>query len=720
MNKLYLSLALHNHQPIGNYDFVIEDAYHKTYEPMITALERHPGVRLALHYSGPLRDWLAQYQPDFLKRVRTLAGRRQVELMTGGYYEPVLTALPDADKLGQIAKMNEAVLKDFGAEPIGMWLAERVWEPHLPRPLHEAGIRYTILDDTHFKYGGYTDDDLFGYYVTEEQGHPVSVFASLQYLRYAAPWSPVSEIIAWLRQQAVRPVRAGDPTRVVVMGDDGEKFGLWPTTYEHCWTNGWVEEFFSALEQNADWLITCPPGDVMQQVAPLGRAYVPAASYEEMNVWSLPAEPSHALTKLTKQLKTDNRLDILRFVKGGMWRYFMVKYPEINALHKRMLWASAAVHRMKRVGARSTALDHVWAGQCSSPYWHGVFGGIYLFHIREANYAHLIEAQTQAEQAAHTTEEWLSVDSVDIDCDTRPEIIVSTEAQWLLLDTPIGGTLIEWDWRARNLNLVNTLSRWREGYHQDLIDAAANGSLIVAGQRTKLESIQFAATRAKEPELEKKLLVDWYRRASLVDHVFGPAETLDKFYRSQYAEWGDFVNQPYQARITRAARKATITLEREGGVWIDGLRHPLHVEKKLVVETGESAFDVFYTVTNTGEKKIVARFGMETNWGISGGDEAEGSYTLFAGGMLHRLNAIEATPQAKDVAVVVERVGRSLIRASEPADWWQFPLETISLSEAGFERNYQGTTLMAHWPLELEAGAAWKCKLHFELVKSAK
>ena len=176
MNKLYLSLALHNHQPVGNYDFVIEDAYHKTYEPMITALERHPGVRLALHYSGPLRDWLVAHQPDFLKRVRTLAGRRQVELMTGGYYEPVLTALPDADKLGQIAKMNEAVLKDFGVEPIGMWLAERVWEPHLPKALHEAGIRYTLLDDTHFKYGGYTDEDLFGYYVTEEQGHPVSVF----------------------------------------------------------------------------------------------------------------------------------------------------------------------------------------------------------------------------------------------------------------------------------------------------------------------------------------------------------------------------------------------------------------------------------------------------------------------------------------------------------------------------------------------------------------
>ena len=720
MNKIYLSLILHNHQPVGNYDFVIADAYQKTYEPMLAALEKHPAVRAALHYSGPLRDWLTKAQPDFIKRVRTLVGRKQVEILTGGYYEPVLAALPDADKQGQITKMSEAVLKDFGVEPIGMWLAERVWEPHLPKVLHEAGLRYTILDDTHFKYGGYVDDDLFGHYVTEEQGHPLNLFSSLQFLRFNTPWGKVGDIIEWLRQQAAKPVVAGAPPRVAVMGDDGEKFGLWPTTYDHCWTGGWVEEFFTALEQNAAWLITCPPGDVLKQVQPIGRAYLPAASYDEMNVWSLPAQPSYDLARIKKQLQAEQRFDVLRFVKGGMWRSFMVKYPEINTLHKRMLWASSLVHRMKRVGARSAALDQLWAGQCSSPYWHGLFGGIYLFHEREANYAHLIAAQTQAEQAAHTTEEWLTVEVTDVDCDSRPDVVVSTDAQWLLLDPFVGGTLIEWDWRARQLNLVDTLSRWREGYHQDLIDAAANGSLIVAGQRTKLESIHLAATRAKEPELEKKLFVDWYRRASLVDHVFDPAETLDNFYRSQYREWGDFVTQPYQAKVARTARKATITLERGGGAWIDGVRHPLHVEKKIVVEAGSAAFDVFYAVTNTGADKITARFGMETNWGISGGDEAEGSYTLYAGGVLQRLNALEAVGSSRDVAVVVERVGRGLIRSSETADWWQFPLETISLSEAGFERNYQGTTLMAHWPLALEPGGAWKCKIHFELVKSAK
>ena len=719
MNKVYLAFAFHNHQPVGNFDFVLEDACDKAYEPMIAALEHHPGVRLAMHYSGPLRDWLKANKPEFLRRVRTLVGRKQIEIMTGGYYEPVLAALPDADKLGQIAKLTEAIQSDFAAKPVGAWLAERVWEPHLAKPFHEAGVEYTVVDDTHFKYVGYTDDDLFGYYVTEEQGHPLKIFPTSKHLRYETPWAPVEEVIDWLRQLADRSLPAGWPLRVATMGDDGEKFGLWPTTYEHCWGEGWVDALFTALEANADWLVTAPPGDIAKWLPPLGRVYLPTASYDEMTEWALPAQASHELVKLKQRLRQEGRDDVLRFVKGGMWRYFMVKYPEVNTLHKRMLWASERVHRMKKLGPRREALDHLWAAQCNCPYWHGVFGGVYLFHIREANYAHLIEAQNLADRLAHPSGEWIEADEADIDRDGQAEVIFSTDSQWLWVAPGVGGSVVEWDWRARGVNVINTLTRWREGYHQDLIDAAARDAVVVAGQTAKLENIHSTTVRAKEPGLEQKLIVDWYRRASLIDHVFAPDVSLDDFYRNAYQEWGDFVNQPYQARLSRSARKLTLTLFRDGGVWIDDVRYPLRVEKKITVKAGQPGFTVAYTLTNTGAEKLTAHFGVETNWGISGGDANEGSYSLWPGGLLIRLNAIDAVSASKDVAVVNERVGRGLMRWTEPAAWWQFPIETVSLSEAGFEKTYQGTMLLAHWPFELEPGAAWKVKAQLELIHSA-
>src|SRR5512136_3111373 len=114
MNKIHLALALQNHQPVGNFDWVFENATALAYEPMIAALEQHPGVRLALHYSGPLRDWLFEHRAELIDRIRALVNRGQVELLTGGYYEPVLIALPDADKIGQLDKMTEAIKKDFG------------------------------------------------------------------------------------------------------------------------------------------------------------------------------------------------------------------------------------------------------------------------------------------------------------------------------------------------------------------------------------------------------------------------------------------------------------------------------------------------------------------------------------------------------------------------------------------------------------------------------
>src|SRR5205807_762267 len=226
---------------IGNFDHVIAEAADRAYAPLLGALERHPRIRLALHYSGPLLDWLRRHRPDLLERIRALAARGQVEMLTGGYYEPILAIFPDADKRGQIEKLTRDVAVEFGVPAEGLWLAERVWEPHLARPLGEAGVRYTIVDDTRFHAVGLTEPQLLGHYPHEDAGVPLAIFPSLKRLRYLIPWGAVEEVLAYLRTLAESDVRAEgreDMLDLALMGDDGEKFGLWPGTYEHCWTRG--------------------------------------------------------------------------------------------------------------------------------------------------------------------------------------------------------------------------------------------------------------------------------------------------------------------------------------------------------------------------------------------------------------------------------------------------------------------------------------------------
>jgi alpha-amylase len=731
---LNLSLVIHNHQPVGNFDFVFATATERAYDPILGLLERHPAVRLSLHYTGPLWDWLLAHRPDHVERLRALVARGQVELLTGAYYEPILVSIPDADKVGQIRRMTGFLRQTFGVEPTGMWLAERVWEPHLPRPLAEAGVRYTLLDDTPFKMAGLTDDDLFGPYVTEEQGHTVTVFGNVMYLRYAIPWHPVEEVMDWLRAQA-----SAHPGGVAVMGDDGEKFGLWPGTWDLCWgPEAWMDRFFAALERSADWLRTRPLGEVAAELPPLGRVYLPCASYEEMMDWALPPRDFAAMRRVRRELRESGRTDILRFVRGGLWRGFIARYDEVNQMHKKGLWVSRKVHGMPEGEAKARALDHVWAAQCNCGYWHGLFGGIYLFHIRAANYANLIAAESIADSAREGRESWVWTEEGDLDADGRPEIILNTDRQVLTFKPSYGGALVEWDWRAVRYNLLNTMTRRREGYHEELLRAAEEGRLVLPGQPDRPDGV-----RVKEPDVHTRLFHDWYRRAAFLDHFLHPDTTLDGFYRAQYGEQGDFVNQPYRVQVKEDPAGLTLILTRNGTVWVGDQPIPVQVEKRFVVTPGNDLLTVHYRLMSSA--RFILRFGVEMNWGVLGGG-GEAAFLRILRGREKVTRRPADTGEVRDVTSFTlnfpylvrseprsEAEGRPAgseprsaaegrqpevtLTLSVPATLWHFPLEAVSNSEAGYERVYQGTCTLAGWDLALGPDQSWEVTLQAALVQ---
>ena len=258
MPKFHLVLLIHSHQPVGNFDGVFEQTYQRSYLPFVQHLVRHPKVRLGLHYTGPLLEWFELRHPEFLDTtLRELVARGQVEMVGGGFYEPILISIPPEDQAEQLGRMSDYIQQKFGAAPAGAWLAERVWEPQLPYALSLSNIQYTLVDDVHFAAAGFEADQLHGDYVCEERGRTVRVFPGLKTLRYLLPFRSVEEAIGYLRESA-----EAHPGGMASMGDDCEKFGAWPNTYDHCYAEGtgWVEHFFTALEAvSGDWLLTTPP-----------------------------------------------------------------------------------------------------------------------------------------------------------------------------------------------------------------------------------------------------------------------------------------------------------------------------------------------------------------------------------------------------------------------------------------------------------------------------
>ncbi len=708
-NPIFLSLVFHNHQPVGNFDFVNEHSFQAAYLPMVELLERHGSIRVGLHFSGSLLAWLGEFHPELLERVKALVARGQVEILTGGFYEPIFPALRDVDKLGQIRKLTTTVRQWFDTEPAGIWLPERVWEPHLVKSLAEAGAKYVIVDDTHFESVGFdSNKDLFGYYVTEEQGDTLCVFPTLTHLRYSIPWRTVQDNINWLREQAQGSNRRFQP-RLVFMGEDGEKFGVWPGTCEHCWENGYMEELFSAFEENSEWLHTITPGDYMEKYPALGRAYLPATSYMEMGEWSLPPGPAYRFNTIVQDLRTENS-DILPFVRGGMWRNFMVKYEEINRMHKRALHISKEVHAMPEGVDKDLALDLLWAAQSNDAYWHGVFGGIYLFHFRVANYANLIAA----EMLANEENPPLAVEKYDVNLDHNEELVVSSAASYMVFDLSQGGAIKEWDHRPAKYNLLNLMTRRDEGYHQDLLAGAAEGRIVVIDDDVDYDTISEDVVRVKEAGIENYLIADWYCRGSFIDHFLRTDSTLEGFYRSAYPEQGDFVILPYEADWKVDGDKARIRLSRNGHVWVGQDHLPVQVSKVFDVEQGRNSVTVTYTVRNLSDMVIDTLFGIETALAFDGGADTRLCSFEMDGKLASLADVAEHTDVTAYHALTTIRNLKTNVTLSRPASLWRFPLETVTLSEAGFERHYQGTSFLQWWPLDLKPGDEWQVKMTSE------
>ena len=703
MSKFKLAIGLHNHQPVGNFDSIFEETHANAYSPFLTLLQKHKNIRLSLHQSGILWDWQERHHSDYLDMVRQMVGEGRIELMTGGFYEPILPSIPDADKIGQIRMLNDYLDKRFGATPSGLWLTERVWEPHLPKVLNEAGIEYLPIDDTHFLYAGFEQDDLRGVFVTEEEGETVKLLPIQKKLRYLIPFAPVEKVIAELRRQAEQ-----HPDGLAVYADDGEKFGGWPKTHQHCYVDCWLDRFFSALEANSDWLEVITLGEAAQTKA-MGQAYIPTASYAEMLHWSLPAKAFVEYEELEKWMKDNHKLEQYgRFIRGGHWRGFLAKYDESNLMHKRMLMVSKELSRYRAAyPMRENIVDDVrqylYAAQCNCPYWHGVFGGLYLPHLRQAIYENIIKA----EKLLRGKSKEIDASVCDYDSDGKDEIVVRSPHYAAMFKPSAGGALVELDSYAAEFNLPDTLRRRREGYHWKLAKAQQPDDVKSSGDTASIHDVVWT----KEKGLDKLLTDDWHMKRCFIDHFLGPDASIDEFTLGQISDEGDFVLNEYEYECLD--HDTTIILRRRGSLWrLEGPKKIL-LEKQFRFIAGSPMISVRYRVTAEEEDVPDVRLGIENNFNFQAG-HADDRYIMI-NGERPRESYLDAVNHRVGCGAVILRddwrnlgVGLSFDRETEI---WQVPINTISLSEGGFEKVYQGTTLASIFMVNLKRGEPFEINI---------
>jgi alpha-amylase len=682
--------AVHNHQPVGNFEHVLDECTQVSYRPFLEVLRDHPGVRLALHCSGPLLLYFEKAHPEVLDIVGTLVDRGQIELIGGGFYEPILPVIPHDDAVGQVRKMQDWLRRRFGVEASGLWLTERVWEPGLPSVLAEAGVRFTLVDDTQFLYAGIPSDRARGYWTTEDLGHPLALFPVDMQLRYLVPFRPVDETLAYFRGLHDAGVESA-----VTLGDDGEKFGVWPDTYRYVYEEGYLHRLFEALEANAEWLVMSRFDEELERRRPEGRVYLPTASYEEMMEWVLPTMARREIETLVHELKEDaEQYRRMRpFVRGGSWRGYFAKYPESDKMHKRMLRLS---RRLRELGdaAPAAARDGLWQGQCNCAYWHGLFGGLYLGHLRDGILRPMVRAERLAEQAERTDVPYAL--RSDFDGDGAEEFLLRSDSFRLLVDPAENGAALEFDHVASDTDMAHVLARRPEAYHGQVAGASVGDS--DGDQPASIHEI----ARAKEEGLEKLLVYDRTPRRVFQDGWIERATTMEAFERGDVGRL-DAINAPYDARACHEdGQGLRLVLNRSvpRPVSSDGDRIAMGKEYRIGPEGG---LEVVWTVENVSAQPwdavlfvdlnmtVLSPIGPDRWLGVDGDRRAPAERRDELG-----VEQVELGDATRDLRLVIE--------PSEPAGVWAFPVETVSSSESGFERTYQGTCLTFRWGMALDAG----------------
>lgn len=701
MSRISLLLGIHNHQPLGNFEHVFRESHDLCYRPFLDLLADYPSIRVSLHYSGPLIDWLERNEPAFLDGLRKMVEIGQVELLTGGYYEPILASIPARDGAGQIAMMTRYLKRRMGADPKGLWLAERVWEPSLAAQLGASGVAYTFLDDTHFQAAGLRNENLHGYYMTEREGTTLGIFPISKRLRYLIPFRPAEETIAYLDQRS----RSGPIG--ITYADDGEKFGLWPGTHRWVYdqssaSGGWLKQFFSLLDQNRNWITTTTFADFHAKNRPTGRIYLPTASYEEMMEWSLPTEAILERESLVERLKSAGLIEAAQaFLRGGVWNYFLVKYPEINLMHKKALYVSDQL-ALRRGPARSgpkrlaEARQELYKAQGNDPYWHGLFGGYYLNYLRHALYQHLIKAENLI--TAHPAGSPIRLTETDLDRDGYPELLVESSRMNLYLKPSDGAAAIEIDYRPKAVCLTHLPMRRPEAYHKKLDTQPGPALPLSKGIPSIHDRVAVKASAANH-----KLVYDRYPRWSFRDHLIRSDTTLDRFETSRYEEFGGFSDQPYEkGSVAAAADKTSISFHRTGTVG----DFQLKLQKDYTVWSSRAELSVTYAFEGSRFAADPSRpmpyvWGVELNLTLLAGTDPK-RYYRFPGKIVDdaELRSTGIVEDVSEAHLVDEWQGLEIRLAFDPAvQLWRFPIETLSQSEEGLESIFQGSCITALWTL---------------------
>ncbi len=658
MTKIKLIIGTYNCEPPGSTSDQLEKKYQNSYKPFLKVLYEYPKIRASLHYSGILFEWFEQKHPEILLLVNEMIKRRQIEIIGGGFYSPVLSLIPAKDRVNQIELLTTYIRKKFGRRPRGFWLNEFIWEPFLCSSLHSSGMKYTFLEDTQFKRAGIENGDIYEPCYTEDQGKTITVLpVHSKLLKTAQEHSP-EEFINLLME-----IKQENENSHISLMFDGSRMNCKSKDLKAI-SCKWLDQFFNLLSDpyRSSFTLT-RAGDFIKTLSVLKKVYFPVSSGDKIDFQALSTEKQNEW--IHGKGRHNHKKSTVE-CSYGYFRQFLTKYDESSYLYSKMLFTHTLVSQMKSDKSRKrSAGEEILKSQTHYPYWHGKYVGFYDPHLRQHAYQSLINAEKNIREKGNFS---TNLQSFDFDMDGREEYLYRGQYINVYVHGR-GGRIFELDYLVTPWNYLNTIKRYPESYHS----------------QEKL-----------------KYNTDTYFRDAFLDHFLSvPTEELD-FKTGKYVEKGDFLDGLYNLLELDREHKE-FTLFREGTV----ADRKVRIEKKYNFK--KNYIEVTYRVTNQEKSKDLSIiFGNELNFSF---------YSAETNTITEKYEK-KNEPVFNDIAIhdTKNKVLLS-INSSSGFNLWEFPVYSSTNDSGNTKELYQYNSYLLRWELNVPSLAVWENTVTIKLEK---
>lgn len=640
---------------------------------LIDFLNQNEKLKINLYINGLLVSYLDKKVPDFSSKIRTLLERNQLELLCGGIYEPLFSFIPKDDRQSQLLLMNRLLNHNFGYNAIGAYLTENIWETSLAIDLSKAKIEYTFLPKDYFTNSNLKNDEISGYYITEEEARKIAVFPVFKTINDSDLKHSPEEILNVIQNSSINNFNC-------------ISLDILPKNEDEL---NWIKELFKLLSSETSTFNTTLFNEYFHKNKPTGRVYLSAS----------------------QENKESQKKSLL-------------KYTEANLLHKKMLRVSKKINSAKEGKSRfkvikemiGQAQDLLLKGQTNIAYWDNPTYGLYMPDLRHHTYANLIKAENLIDISSRHASKWIQVSEADYDCDGNDEVIIETETQNIYISPSSGGSITEHDYRSKNINLTATISRKKENYHNDI--QALSPSTKKDEKWVSSESSTALLTKPSTTGSEiSPLTYDTYPRFSLIEHFLKPDLEFKDILSNKLPLLTKEAINSYQIEKIKA-KEESCKVSLLSTVKLANLEQisDIEIKKQFNTRSGDSSLIIDYELLNKGSQSIEIIMGVELNFSILT-DEKNNSFLYLDGNQKNKtpnseLSSREELKNINHISVYNQKQNLDFsLSWNKACDLYRYPIETISLKNNHLEKIFQGLTIMPCWKLNLEPNTPWELSI---------